>query len=86
VWSNLKNWLGIDDIETTTWHAFYSVKRWWIEVIHKRGQSRKALASLAMLVSWEIWKERNTSVFRNKSVTITMLLAKIKEEAERQRL
>jgi hypothetical protein len=58
----------------------------WAEVIHKRGQSRKALASLAMLVSWEIWKERNARVFRNKSVTIAMLVTKIKDEANLWRL
>jgi hypothetical protein len=86
VWSNLKNWLGIDDLDPTTWHDFHSVKRWWAEVIHKRGQSRKALASLAMLVSWEIWKERNARVFRNKSVTIAMLVTKIKDEANLWRL
>jgi hypothetical protein len=86
VWSNLKNLLGIDDIEPITWHGFHEVKRWWIEVIHKRGQSRKALASLAMLVSWEIWKERNATVFHNKSITVSMLVAKMKEEAEMRRL
>jgi hypothetical protein len=86
VWSNLKNWLGIDDLDPTTWHDFHSVKRWWAEVIHKRGQSRKALASLAMLVSWKIWKESNARVFHNKSVTIAILVTKIKEEANLWRL
>jgi hypothetical protein len=40
-----------------------NVKQWWIEVIHKNGQSRKAMASLAVLVSWEISKQRNASFF-----------------------
>jgi hypothetical protein len=35
-----------------------------------------------MLVSWEIWKERNAQAFHNKSVTVAMLVAKIKHEAE----
>jgi hypothetical protein len=31
--------------------AMHSVKEWWIDGIHKRGHSRKAMTSLAMLVS-----------------------------------
>jgi hypothetical protein len=49
----------------------------------KKGQRiRKALASLTMLVSWEIWKERTARVFRNLSSTANMLLAKIREEVD----
>jgi hypothetical protein len=51
VWSKLKSWLGLEDIDPPSWHGIRSVKSWWIKVIHKRGQSRKALAWLAMLVS-----------------------------------
>jgi hypothetical protein len=58
-----------------------TVKEWWMKGLHKRGHSRKAMASLAMLVSWEVSKERNAHVFRNQSSTYTMLVAKIKEEA-----
>jgi hypothetical protein len=46
----------------------------------RRGQLRKAVASLATLISWEISKERNDWVVRNQSSTTNMLLAKIKEE------
>jgi hypothetical protein len=54
------------------------VKAWWRYVVQKRGHTRKAMASLAMLVNWEIWKERNACLFTNKSSTANML--KIKEE------
>jgi hypothetical protein len=50
------------------------VKGWWRGAIHKWRQSRKALASIAMLVSWKVSKEKNKWVFMNKS--------KIKEEAK----
>jgi hypothetical protein len=56
------------------------VKAWWRDVVQKRGHSRKAMASLAMLVNWEIWKERNAHIFTNKSSTSNMLILKIKEE------
>ena len=72
----LKNWLGLHDINTDEWLAIPTVKDWWTEVIHKRGDSRKAMALLAMLVSWEIWLERNA----RESSTATMLIHKIKDE------
>jgi hypothetical protein len=56
------------------------VKAWWRDVVQKRGHTRKAMASLAMLVNWEIWKERNACLFTNKSSTANMLILKIKEE------
>jgi hypothetical protein len=43
-------------------------------------QCRKAMTSLAMLISWEIWKERNGCVFRNKVSTTDMVITKIKDE------
>jgi hypothetical protein len=34
-----------------------------------------------MLVSWEIWKERNARVFSNNAPTMAMVVNKIKDEA-----
>jgi hypothetical protein len=58
-WTSLKDWLGLYDIDPTRWQAMATVKEWWMEGVHKRGHSMKAMASLAMLVSWEVSKERN---------------------------
>uniref|UniRef100_A0ACD5UMD8 Uncharacterized protein n=1 Tax=Avena sativa TaxID=4498 RepID=A0ACD5UMD8_AVESA len=82
IWNKLKTWLGLHQINTSTWHQFHSVKEWWKKAIHKKGPQRKALASLAMLVTWEIWKERNARVFRGHAVTVDMMVTKIKEEAQ----
>jgi hypothetical protein len=46
----------------------YATWRYGGDVIQKRGHERKALASLAMLVSWEIWKERNARVFSKQGI------------------
>jgi hypothetical protein len=32
----------------------------------QKGQQRKALASLALLVVWELWKERDARVFHRQ--------------------
>jgi hypothetical protein len=46
--------------------------------------NRKAMASLTMLVTWTIWKERNARVFNHKSAPPppTILLDIIKAEAK----
>ena len=44
--------------------------------------NRKAMASLVLLTSWEIWNERNARVFRNKHASSINMLAKIKYEAK----
>lgn len=66
-------------MDLNRWHAMETVKEWWTE-IHKRGPSRKALSSLAILVAWEVWKERNARVFQNHATTHAMLVSKIKNE------
>jgi hypothetical protein len=40
------------------------------------------LASLALLVPWEIWNERNGRVFKNKHAPLSVILQKIKGEAK----
>jgi hypothetical protein len=57
-----------------------NVKHWWTEAVHKQGQSKKTMASIAMLVPWEVWKERNARIFRNSISTSSMLVQKIKDE------
>ena len=42
---------------------------------------QSAVRSLALLVTWEIWRERNARVFRKHETSVLGLLAKIKSEA-----
>jgi hypothetical protein len=76
----VKQWLDLHDIDPSTWHARQNVKEWWTEAIHKQGPSKKAMASLVMLISWEIWKERNARIFRDTYMTSSYIIIKIKEE------
>jgi hypothetical protein len=38
------------------------------------------MASLAMLVNWKIWYERNARVSRSNTSNMIMVISKIKEE------
>jgi hypothetical protein len=78
---HVKNWLSLNDVDPTSWHGMRNVKEWWSEAVHKQGQSRKAMATLSLLVPWEVGKERNARVFRNDASTTMMVIEKIEEEA-----
>ena len=67
-------------ISTSSWSASASVKGWWNGNLQIRLGSPKALASLMMLISWEIWSERNARVFRNVAVPPVVIINKIKQE------
>jgi hypothetical protein len=64
VWNALLAWLGINNIDTSTWGNFDTVKDWWLSFIYINGTRRKFFASLIMLASRDIWMERSTRVFR----------------------
>jgi hypothetical protein len=78
----VKEWLGISSIRTQDWAADFSIKHWWTTMACKANPNRKAMASLTMLVSWTIWKERNTRIFNNKIALPTILLEITKSEAK----
>jgi hypothetical protein len=46
------------------------------------GQNRKGMTSLAMLIIWEIWNERNDRVFKNKRATSQVIFDRITKEAK----
>jgi hypothetical protein len=37
MWTILKAWLGLDDVEPRDWHAIDIVEDRWVQVVHKRG-------------------------------------------------
>jgi hypothetical protein len=74
-------WLGIHGQPTAAWHHEVSVHDWWLKTIISGDHIKKAVVSVMMLVSWEIWKEQNMRVFRNTATPSTVVVVKIKEEA-----
>jgi hypothetical protein len=46
------------------------------------GEKRKVMASMIMLVSWEIWKECNTRVFKTIDLPWPWLLLELKMRQE----
>jgi hypothetical protein len=58
----LKGYLNISSIKTNKWTTNLSIDEWWSDISCEASPNQKALATLIMLVSWTIWKERNARV------------------------
>ena len=80
VWGMIKTWLGLHDVHPTDWGGMVSVKEWWRNIASGRSESRRALLSLMLLISWEIWKERNARVFRSTAIPVGVLVTRVKAE------
>jgi hypothetical protein len=56
---------------------------WWLK---KRqlldSERRRGFDALVLLVSWELWKERNARIFRNEAKSMVAIAKHIKEEGE----
>jgi hypothetical protein len=77
----VKAWLGLHSFDPASWMTFNDINSWWLHIVHDHPRRRKAIASLVMLVSWELWNERNARFFNNKSSMALVVLARIKSEA-----
>jgi hypothetical protein len=80
LWGMVRSWIGISSIHTHAWATFNTIEEWWLSMACKASSNRKALASITMLVSWTIWKERNARVFNNKAAPTGVLLEIIKND------
>jgi hypothetical protein len=55
---------------------------YWQAITTATTSSPKGLRSAVLLISWEIWKERNERVFNNKSSLPSVVMHKIREEGK----
>jgi hypothetical protein len=62
LWEMLKSYLNISSIKTNKWTTNLSIDEWWSDISCEASPNQKALATLTMLMSWTIWKERNARV------------------------
>lgn len=67
IWNAVRCWLDTPELDTADWAGISSVHEWWTRAVLGHGHRGKAVSSLIMLVSWEVWKERNARVFQKKS-------------------
>jgi hypothetical protein len=80
LWGFVKDWMGTNAITPLQW-ANHDIHSWWDSMTGAHVPNRKAMASVALLVSWELWNERNARVFNAKSAPPQVVFDKIRKEA-----
>ena len=80
VWHQLLSRVGLAHLCPTTESRLFD---WWLGVrAVAPEQFRRALDSCVLLVSWEIWKERNRRTFDNANLTPLQLYEVIRGEGD----
>jgi hypothetical protein len=80
LWEKVAEWFHNSVIQPGDWVGL-SIELWWRNMTNSQIPNCKAISSLALLVTWELWNERNVRVFNNKHATVAVILEKIKNEA-----
>lgn len=79
VWNLFAAW--VRQPQPVEWRLITWVKEWWIATSSKPEMPNRTARTITMLLTWEIWKERNARIFDNKELPAQALLGNIKIEA-----
>ena len=79
IWSLILQPLHLSDLTPSASETRFSL--WWKRALSAVPKGiRKGLNSLIILVSWEVWKHRNSCVFENARPNISLLLQTVSDE------
>jgi hypothetical protein len=82
IWIAAASWLDCPDLIRCLGAGRSKVMDYWHAIAKTTTSSPKGLRTAIMLISWEIWKERNERVFNNKSSLPSVVMQKIKDEGK----
>jgi hypothetical protein len=80
IWTQVATWIGHPELLPTGWPANATISEWWQNITSTQDTPHKASRSLTLLVSWEVWKERNNRIFYRKESPVPSVVNKIKGE------
>jgi hypothetical protein len=80
IWNKMLQWANLQNTAPATDD---SLQEWWQLARNSlTGKNRKRLDTLAMLITWSVWRERNNRVFEKVYRPTNILLEQIKAEAK----
>ena len=82
MWAEAAVWLKCPNLMQDIGSGKPTVLEFWNSAVNSACSSRQGLMTAAILITWEIWKERNARVFNNKFVMPSILVQRIKDEAK----
>jgi hypothetical protein len=83
VWLDVSNWALVQSFHLATWKVHAVMHDWFCQlcnVVLLNSVKRKGARSLAILICWTIWKERNARVFDQCERSMSSIVPKIKSE------
>ncbi len=81
LWDVIATRLGIPQLRPQNWPQTAILEDWWVQTVHAMAkEKRKGVKSILILLSWEIWKERNSMVFRNLETLPHRIIDKVTDE------
>lgn len=80
IWKEAATWQGCNALNPTSWSNDATTTAKVQDIIRRAapGQERKGIKSILILISWEIWQERNNCIFRWKSPRAADVISKIR--------
>lgn len=82
IWNKIARWTACDHLRPVHWQQTSTVHEWWESIVNTKEAPKKALHTLTLLVTWEIWNERNRKTLQHKKSLAPFLISKIKEETK----
>ncbi|KAF2913727.1 hypothetical protein DAI22_10g108000 [Oryza sativa Japonica Group] len=81
IWETVATKLGIPQLRPLNWPRTTSLEDWWIQTIHAMNKDKRSgVKSILILLSWEIWKERNSRVFQGIEASPQTITNRISDE------
>jgi hypothetical protein len=81
VWTEISNWVDVPSLHPYRWHANQAVAGWFNELSGSTASSQsRGIQSMAILICWSLWRERNARVFEGVEKNCSRIVADIKEE------
>jgi len=84
IWNLTVEWTAQPTLRLQEWQSSNSVAQWWSNTtMTPHIDPHKAMASIIvmLIITWKIWKERNSRVFKHHETSATALMSTIKQEA-----
>jgi hypothetical protein len=80
IWKRVADWVGAASLAPENWNPTDNLKDWILGIVDGLPRhSKEALTSLVLLVIWEIWRERNSRIFRHVCRFIPQILTDIQD-------
>ncbi|KAM0915236.1 hypothetical protein ACQ4PT_010999 [Festuca glaucescens] len=82
IWAAVATWTHCSSLAPPCWEAATTPQDIWQLLMQRSAAAHKeGLSSLFTLVCWNVWRERNARIFRQKSATFQLIIAWIRDEA-----